>query len=265
MGALGPPGRYWTVRLSPDEQRAAVSQGTDLFVFNSNGGQIRMTAGNESWNGVWAPDGSELIFSTSMSGVVRRGLAVGAVPAPLRSSQGKPTDWSPDKSSVLFVIGSSSGDIHVYDLRSGAMKPWLVTAFDENHPRFSSDGKWVAYTSDESGGSEIYIRAFAGEAQSVAVSLQGGTHPVWRRDGRELFFLATDGSMMAVDITRRGTGVEAGRPRVLFKIPLNDISTDWFAPYDVTDDGQRFLLNIPEQPEPLFFLQGLGAVMSRRK
>jgi hypothetical protein len=145
------------------------------------------------------------------------------------------------------------------------MKPWLATTFDENHARFSSDGKWVAYTSDESGRSEVYIRPFEGEAQSVAISLQGGTHPVWRRDGRELFFLATDGSMMAVDLTLRGAIVQAGRPRVLFKILLNDISTDWFAPFDVTDDGQRFLLNIPEQPEPLFFLQGLGAVMSQRK
>lgn len=109
------------------------------------------------------------------------------------------------------------------------------------------------------------MRSFAPGGQAVAVSQQGGAHPIWRRDGGELYFLGADGSIMAADITVRGSTIVPGRPHVLFRIPLNDIGGEAFAPYDVSANGQRFLLNIPERPEPLFFLQGLEAFMGGKR
>jgi serine/threonine protein kinase len=264
LGILGRPGRYWTTSLSPNGNTVAVSQGSDVLLMSSNGGQVRLTAGKESWNGVWARDGSEILMSTSFSDVVRRSPAVGAAPIPLKGLVGTPGDWSRNKELVLLVGGNSAGGIHVYDMRAGTMKPWLVTSFLEGSPRFSPDDKWVAFVSDESGRREVYVRSFAAGGQAVPISQQGGAHPIWRGDGRELFFLGPDGSIMAADITPGGSTVVAGRPHALFRIPLNDIGAEWFSPYDVSADGQRFLLNIPERPEPLFFLQGLKAFVGRK-
>jgi hypothetical protein len=87
----------------------------------------------------------------------------------------------------------------------------------------------------------------------------------WRRDGREIYFLADDGALMAVGVGASGQTISITRPQALFKIPLNHITMDWFSPYDVAPDGQRFLLNVPERPEPLLFLHGLDAMLARRK
>ena len=108
------------------------------------------------------------------------------------------------------------------------------------------------------------MRSLDGSDRAVPISQQGGVHPKWRRDGRELFFLGPDGLMMAADITVRGSTIVAGRPHVIFRIQLNDIGAEWFSPYDVDALGQRFLLNIPERPEPLLFLQGFEAFVARK-
>ena len=265
LGVLGRPGRYWTANLSPDGDRVAVSQGADVLLMSANGGQVRLTAGDQSWNGIWARDGSEVLMSTSFSDVVRRSPAVGAEPIALKGLVGNPEDWSRDKALVLTANEALSKGISVYDTRSGTMKPWLSTPFFEGSPKFSPDDKWVAFVSDESGRREVYVRPFDSGGQAVAVSQQGGTHPRWRRDGRELFFLGADGSIMAVDVTINGSTIVPGRPHALFRIPLNDIGDDWFSPYDVSADGQKFLLNIPERPEPLLFLQGFEAFVGKGK
>jgi serine/threonine protein kinase len=265
LGILGRSGRYWTTRLSPDDDRVIVSQGADVLLMSANGGQIRLTAGRESWNGIWARDGSEAIMATGFSEAARRSPAVGAEPIPLKGLVGMAWDWSRDKTSVLVVKGTSAADIYVYDTRLGTMTPWLETASNEGSPRFSPDDKWVSFVSDESRRSEVYVRSFAPGGHAVAVSQQGGAHPIWRRDGGELYFLGADGSIMAADITVRGSNIVPGPPHVVFRIPLNDIGGEAFAPYDVSANGQRFLLNIPERPEPLFFLQGLEALMGGKR
>jgi hypothetical protein len=96
------------------------------------------------------------------------------------------------------------------------------------------------------------------------VSSGGGIHPRWRRDGRELYFLGPGDEMMAVEISNSAGMIVAATPRKLFTVPLNDISGSYVSPYDVSADGQRFLLNVPDRPEPLFFLQGLGALARQR-
>ena len=127
--------------------------------------------------------------------------------------------------------------------------PFLQTRFAEDQGRFAPNGRWVAYVTDQSGTAEIYVRALAldfsgGSAStggSVLVSAGGGTAPRWRGDGNELFYLAPDGKMMAVDV-KAGQDFSAGTPRPLFQAPPGTIVAD------VTADGKRFLLATPVGP-----------------
>jgi hypothetical protein len=121
--------------------------------------------------------------------------------------------------------------------------PFAHTRFNEDQGRFSRDGRWIAYVSNEAGANEVYVRAFttnfgsgsASAGGSALVSKGGGTSPHWRRDGKELFYMAPDGKMMVVDVAV-GPEFRASIPSLLFQAPTRVI--DW----DVTADGQRFLL-----------------------
>jgi len=263
VDTLGQPGRYWTMALAPDEKQAAVSVGSELLLLSPSGGRVRITS-TGGWNPIWKADGSELIFSSSISSAARQRLGAGETAQPLENLNGVVSDWSRDGSFLLVTFGQSVSDIHVYDLAAKTLKPWFVTSADERSARCSPNGKWVAYMSDEGGQTQVWVKPLQGATAPVAVSAQGGKHPAWRGDGQELFFLAADGSMMAASFNERGTAAEPGKPRTLFRIPLNDITSEWFPPYGVTSDGQRFLLNVPDRPEPLLFLQGLDALMTRK-
>jgi Tol biopolymer transport system component len=145
----------------------------------------------------------------------------------------------------------SKADLWVLPL-SGDRKPFpfLRTEFNEQYGRFSPDGRWVAYSSDESGRDEIYVRSFSpgsGETASAAggkwlISNGGGTQPRWRGDGRELYYLASDGKLMSVEISANPI-FQAGVPRVLFQAPptVSETSPRW----DVTADGTRFIFPAP--------------------
>jgi eukaryotic-like serine/threonine-protein kinase len=108
----------------------------------------------------------------------------------------------------------------------------------EGGSRFSPDGRWVAYFSDESGSPEVYIQPFPARGAKVQVSMGGGFFPRWRRDGRELFYVTQDNRLMAVPIVWKGDRVESGTPRQLFALPA--LRPDWG--YEPSPDGQRFLV-----------------------
>jgi hypothetical protein len=145
----------------------------------------------------------------------------------------------------------SKNDLWVIPAAGGKAVPFLRTGFDEEQARFSPDGRSIAYVSDQSGAMEVYVRAFspdfsAGSASgggSVLVSRGGGTAPRWRGDGRELFYLAPDGKMMAVAVTG-GPGFRGGTPAPLFQTSSGTIFGD------VTADGKRFLLLTPVGASP---------------
>ncbi|HSG01085.1 MAG TPA: hypothetical protein VLA20_08130, partial [Vicinamibacterales bacterium] len=170
------------------------------------------------------------------------------------------SDWSPNGRWLL----TADGDIHVYDLTNGVSTPWLETRAEEKQARFSPDGRSVAYASNANGRFEVYVRAFEGAAQSIPVSTTGGDHPIWRDDGRELFFLSPGNELMSVDVTSSGNEISLGQPRKLFSILLNDATREIFPPYDVAPGGERFLMNLPDRPGALFFLQGLDAIVAGR-
>ena len=267
IGALGDSGRYWTLRLGPDGKSALVNPGDDVWLLRPDGRHTRLTSGPQSTYPIWNSYGSELIFNKA-GGVVRRRIDPQSPESILSGARGRPMDWSNDGRWLLMagraVPTSTSTDLIVYDLEKKESRPWLATEFTENNAQFSDDGRWVAYASNSSGRDEVYVRPFEGAGEAVAISTAGGNHPFWRRDGNELYFLSPGDDVMAVTLTRSGASIKAGQPQRLFGIPLNDITRTFWAPYAVSADGQRFLLNVPDRPTPLFFLQGLDAVIARK-
>ena len=130
---------------------------------------------------------------------------------------------------------------------SGDRKPqvFLQTPFAEQMARFSPDGKWVAYVSDESTRQEVYVQSFPPSGGKWQVSTNGGSTPRWRRDGQELFYLASDSRIMSVDVKAGAAGFEVSSPKVLFEAPVDTPSGT--NRYDVSPDGQRFLVNAPAE------------------
>jgi eukaryotic-like serine/threonine-protein kinase len=267
IGSLGDSGRYWTLRLAPDGVSAVVNPGNDLWLLRPDGRHVRLTTGGiarQSVGPIWNRDGSEIIY-IERGDIVRRKLDPQSPVVRIEGARGTPQDWSADGRWLLTAgratPSSTTADLIVYDFANKTARPWLATEFTEGPARFSTDGTWVAYASNVSGRQEVYVRPFAGDAQAIAVSADGGSHPLWRRDGGELYFLSPGDDVMAVTLTRSGTSITPGKPQRLFRIPLNDITRRSWAPYAVTADGQRFLLNVPDRPTPLFFLQGLPAIV----
>jgi hypothetical protein len=119
--------------------------------------------------------------------------------------------------------------------------PYLQTEFSEFQARFSPDGRWITYTSDESGRNEVYVQIFPTAAEKCKISTDGGADPRWRRDGQELFYLATDQKLMAVEVRKSAT-FQPGLPKILFVTRVTGLA-DRRNHYAVSKDGQRFLVN----------------------
>jgi Tol biopolymer transport system component len=152
-----------------------------------------------------------------------------------------PMSWSPDGQLLIFgEINPVTGfDIWVLRMSDRKAQPVLCTAANESSPRFSPDGRWLAYASDESGRQEIYVRPYPGPGGRWQISADGGREPVWNRNGRELFFRNGD-RMMAVEIATQ-PGFSAGKPRMLFEGSYEP-TVFTVANYDVAPDGRRFLM-----------------------
>ncbi|MFN2480058.1 MAG: protein kinase, partial [Pyrinomonadaceae bacterium] len=225
IGTLGAPGIYFTLWLSPDERQAAVEStdprmGTpDIWLFDlARGIPSRFTtdpAGDTS--PLWSPDGSRVVFSSSREGVrhLYQKIASGGGQEELlfKSSEEKvPDDWSSDGQLILYqtLNPKTKWDLWVLPMSGDRQPaPFLRTEFNEVQAQFSRDGKWVAYTSDVSGAPEVYVQTFPASGGRWRVSTGGGSQPRWRRDGRELFYIAPDRKLMAVSI-KPGAAFEAG-------------------------------------------------------
>jgi Tol biopolymer transport system component len=174
--------------------------------------------------------------------------------AVIKSNEAKaPLSWSPDGRFLLYnsVGGGTKNDLWVLPLEADRKPvPFLRTEFDEPDGRFSPDGRRVAYVSDESGRYEVYVRSFSpgpppspGEGKWL-ISNNGGHNPMWRQDGKELYYIDLDGKLMVVSLSA-GSEFEAGVPKTLFQaLPRGD-----FAAWAPSPDGKRFLFQIPETQE----------------
>jgi Tol biopolymer transport system component len=258
LGPVGPPGEYNNIRLSPDDKSIAFDrQGSsvrDVWVLDLvRGVASRITYDPETDNlPIWSPDGQQVLFPSRKSGAFDLYIkaATGAGEEQLLVKMGTPrgwaTDWSRDGRFVLYEIPGKTGDDLWIAPQFGDRRPYpyLQTQFNEGGGVFSPDGHWIAYVSDESGRPEIYVQAFPLSKQKKRISINGGTGPLWRRDGSELFYIAADVTLMSVPVRIVGTSVEPGEPKPLFQAgALGNPRTR--RNYDVSGDGQRFLISRP--------------------
>jgi serine/threonine-protein kinase len=247
---------YIYPRLSPNGRQVAVAiegRETHLSLYDlSRETLTRFTFdGDANAYPAWTPDGKWIAFRSNKEGQGNLfwQLADGSGGLErLTTSEYShyPMSWSPGGQTLAFSELNPITGFDLWVLRLGDRKaqPFLRTRFNESAPRFSPDGRWLAYASDESGRQEIYVQPYPGPGGKWQISTEGGREPVWNRNGRELFYRSGD-KMMAVDITTQ-PGFAAGKPRVLFEGGYEP--TVFTAPnYDVSPDGQRFLMLKPAE------------------
>src|SRR6202165_1114917 len=254
-GTVGVPGSYNNVRLSPDGHRIVTDQTDtdgrhiDIWVHEP----VRRTGPGLTFDPsldeapIWSPDGKQILFTSNRkqlgfhfylknadgSGLEEEAADFG--PGLLANAW----DWSRDGKYVLIRKGI---ELWYFSWSDRVAKPLLQAKWTARNAQFSPDGRWVAYASNETGRMEIYVSAFPTANGKWQVSSAGGQEPRWRQDGRELFYLSAEGKLMAVAVTA-GASFEAGLPTVLFQTHRRQpVSAQDFFSYDVSGDGQKFLI-----------------------
>ena len=262
---LGDPINSNTVSLSTDGKRVAFlesSGGTsDIWIYNVDQGlKSRLTTDPANdVDPVWSPDGSQIVFRSNREAqqpdaiYLKQSNGAVAEELLLRPEQGariSPLDWSLDGRMILFRQSKgAANDLWVLPL-FGDRKPfpYLVDPFNKGNAVFSPNGRWVAYASNESGGSQLFVQSFPDPSKGKwQVSTAGGFAPRWRGDGRELYYLEAASKVIAIAVKTDGD-FEAGKPTVLFEIPVVGPASPGGGPgtvYDVSPDGQRFLVSVP--------------------
>ena len=201
----------------------------------------------------WFPDGNRIAFGSSRHGAVylyqRSATGSGTEELLVASSQTKTVmDFAPDGRLLLYRSADPKSGFDIWALPlNGDAKPFPVirTEFEERDAQFSPNGKWIAYQSNESGRYEIYLQPFPGQAK-WPVSINGGGQPRWRHDGKELFYVALDGRLMAtpIDLSPDGKAVKIGTSLPLFTTRIGPAVQPLDSQqYTVSSDGQRFLMN----------------------
>jgi serine/threonine-protein kinase len=251
QGISAPARGYRYPRISPDGSRVAVTieEGeSHVWVYDTRRDALtRLTSeGGVNLLGAWTPDGKRIAFSSTRAGPQNpfwQSADGSGTAERLLTSENvtSPMSFSPDGQTMLYVdVSPDSGyDIAVLRLSDGKAEPYLRTRFFEGGATFSPDGRWLAYTSDEAGRQEIFVQPYPGPGGKLQVSTEGGTEPVWNRNGRELFYRSGN-KMMAVDVTT-GSPFSAGKPRILFETEYVPTPAS-LRNYDVSADGQRFLM-----------------------
>jgi Tol biopolymer transport system component len=249
LASAGQPGLYPQVALSPDDKRLAVeradSNTRNIWILELTSGIFSRFTFNPAGdvNPVWSLDGQDLLYSSIRNGhqdLYRKPVGEGEEELLYHSDVDKGAfHWSKD-GWILFVEGQNFYRLPL----AGERKPVvaLKSEFAKDEGAVSRDGRWVAYESNESGRYEVYVASYPGFTQKRQVSNAGGCQPIWRGDGKELFYLTLDGKLVAVQAKSSGS-LETGAPRVLFQTPVqvNPNQTEYCA----TSDGKRFLFREP--------------------
>jgi Tol biopolymer transport system component len=257
LGTVSDPGEYVHLALSPDETRVALERldpktGDGVIWIHDVGRNIssRFTFDPTwSWSPIWSPDGTRVAYASAPgSPALFVKPAGGGTQERLADMQGlsQPNDWSADGRLVIYSsqIPGATRDIWAQPVSGGDRKafPVMQTEFNEGEAHMSPDGRWLAYSSNESGRLEVYVRSFQASALKRSISASGGSQPVWRRDGGELFYLTDDGSVMSVAVTA-GATFESAAPQLLFRAPIQwGWAGLWRSVYAATADGRRFLI-----------------------
>jgi Tol biopolymer transport system component len=256
---VGPPGPYASAAVSKRGQvvftrNDQILNTDDLWLLDMQRAiPTRVTShpANDNFP-MWLPTAEAIVFSSTRSGspsLWRKTVANSAPETALFQFDRPiyPGSQSPDGLWQLFTGPSNNGDFDIGAVRlddSRALLWPLDSEFDERRPILSPDGKWLAYSSAQSGRPEVFITEFPGPGEKIPISNGGGYEPKWRADGRELFYIAKDGQLMSVAIAP-GPALEVGRSQALFPTKLDVVNLPFFWRYDVTPDGQRFLMIQP--------------------
>lgn len=274
LGHVGEPGTVSNPILSPDNRWVAAdiadlkANNVDIWLESAQGNSsTRFTFGSsEDVNGVWSRDGKTVAYRSvgQLAQLVAKaasGLERERTVLSIDISQDiLANSWTLDDQQILctaWLANSPSGratGLFLVPLSGGQMKPFIETRGSDRTGQISPDGKWVAYASTESGDWEIYVTTFPGGVGKWQVSRGGGTEPRWRGDGQELYYIGQSGMLMAASVSTEG-GFSSGTPASLFQLRGRPhvSSTDQYT-YDVTKDGQRFLVNRflkADRPTPL--------------
>ncbi len=245
-----PERTYELPRISPDGRYASVTiRETDPDVWVIDLGRNTLTRlttdGGEDESGVWTPDSTRVTFASTRNGKreTRWKPADGSGPEEVLFESPRHqhlAGWSPDGQTLLTEDGMPTGwDFFTGTIAAKAITPYLQDRFSKAGAQVSPDGRWLAYSSNESGRTEVYVRGFAGQGGRASISTVGGSEPRWARDGRTLYFRHGD-QMMAVPVQGAET-FTAGAPRVLFEGAFARLG--WAqANYDVAPDGRGFLM-----------------------
>jgi Tol biopolymer transport system component len=273
LGTVWRPAIMFNPALSPDGQRVAVditdpkTANGDVWVIDlEDNTTAQLTFEDvEEATPVWSPDGGRIAYQTSDTGTKVKetsGLGEGRIAAQRPSvtlptgNNNFPNAWSRDGASLLTTFeGVGRENAYLALFRIGDPRPTKLRITDGNqrNGQISPDGKWVAYASDESGESVIYVTTYPGGAGQFQVSAGGGSEPRWSGDGSEIFYLDPERTLTAVTV-RTGAAVSfsRGEPRPLFRAPVRPpISNNDIFSYDVTKDGRRFIVNRFVRPSPV--------------
>jgi serine/threonine-protein kinase len=249
-------------RISPDGERLVLTvreqSNADAWTYHLARGEFKRLTEEvtEDETPVWMPDSQHVTYSAARPGqprsIFRRRVDGGNEELLLRTDASKDDhphadSWSPDGETLALTnmnTSSASENFDIWLLRprnNSAVQPLLQTTFNEGAARFSSDGQWLAYVSNESGRYEVYVRPLSGSGRAQQISANGGTEPVWSRDGTELFF--RNGDKMMVSAVRLRPAFSHGKPQLLFEGRYASSRRGRLhANYDVSPDGQKFLM-----------------------
>jgi Tol biopolymer transport system component len=263
VGTFGEAGIYRTLCLSPDGKRLAVERtdrktdNKDIWLIDIATGMTTRLTSDPGWDAfpIWSPDGSRIIFTSNRGGVYdlyqKPSTGAGNDELFYQSKEGKgPNSWSPDGKFLIYYSIGQPTHLRLLAVDGPADRqpiPLVDPQFASVTGRFSPDGKWIAYSSNESGKNEISVRPFdtaTGSAgKPIIVTHGGGRTPLWRGDGNELFYIGPDGMATAVTV-KAGATFQAGSPKPMFKVPAALLF--WDVSPNVSGDATRFLMPVPE-------------------
>jgi tRNA A-37 threonylcarbamoyl transferase component Bud32 len=279
--AVGLQRNFHSPRFSPtDRTELAVdftsADGRDVWILSLVQGTLnRATFKRDGHDATWSNDGRTIAFTSFREGgalgVYRTRPGGGTTADSLFASTklGYTGTWTPSGDSLVSVatdIEPGSGiDIVVIDSGGrGSLRPLLVDQFDTQYPVLSPDGRWIAFVSNQSGGQQVYVRPLSGEGRQLQVSQDGGTEPLWSRDGRELFYMSTDEAdprFMSAAL-RVGAGIEIVSRRSLFSVS-EIVSSNPHPNYDVSLDGRSFVMVRRSPANRIVVLQNLPELVRR--
>jgi len=274
VGFVTKTGVYGNIRLSPNGKTVSAdstdpaSQNTDIWTYDLDSKSAKHLTFDPPIESLatWSPDGSRVIFSSNRSQVFDLFMknSDGSGEEKLIPQDGPdrfPTDWSRDGRYIVYERGSSLWYLTLPDMHAAEFMKASATV---KEGQFSPDGKWLAYASNESGRWEVYVTSFPEAHGKWQISNAGGDQPRWRTNGKELFYLSNDGKMMAVSV-QTGANFDAGTPAALFQTSPRDMAatSEQFA-YDVSHDGQKFLINtqLKTATMPMSVVQNWAAKLS---